>query len=487
MIENAAERLENLDAYIEAEMEKWHVAGLSVAVIHAGDVIYSKGFGVRDVDNQQAITPETIFAIGSCTKAFTSMALALLVDDGKLEWDKPIQHYLPEFRLSDTVATTQMTARDLMCHRSGLPRHDLMWYKSSFSRQELFERLQHLEPSYPFRYIFQYQNLMYMVGGCLVEAITGKSFEAFVQERILDKLGMPESNFSVTESEKAENVAYPHEIKEDKSSRIPFCNIDSIAPAGSINSNLPEMISWLKVHMNGGKHNEEQFVSADNLKQMHTPHVTVPPVPGAEFDEIQFSSYGLGWGLQTYRGYTRVRHTGGIDGFITDVSFSPQEDIGVIVFNNSGDSLSITVGMHIYDCLLGLEPIDWRERLESLNDEGKEMVKKAQEKLAETRKPDTQPSHDLEAYTGDYENPGYGQLKITLNDDCLIAKYNSNDFKLVHFHYDHFQAEHDFGDATPTIPASFEIGMDGKIASFSMQLQGGVKPIVFTKIPKDSE
>ena len=481
MQNNLASQLESLDSYIEAEMQKWHVTGMAVAVVHAGEVIHQKGYGIRDLENPQPVNAETLFAVGSCTKAFTTMALALLVDEGKLDWDKPIQHYLPQFRLQDTVATTQMTARDLVCHRSGLPRHDFMWYGSSFSRSELFERLQYLEPSYPFRYTFQYQNLMYMVAGCLVEAITGQTWEAFTQERILDKLGMTCSNFSVTVSENVENAARPHEIREGVSKRLPFRNIDAIAPAGSINSNLPEMVTWLKLHMNGGKHGDEQFVSEANLKQMHQPHVTIPPQPPVDFPEMQHSSYGLGWAQQTYRGYSRIRHTGGIDGFITDVSFMPQQDIGVIVFNNSEDMLSTTVALHIYDCLLGLEPIDWRERYESAVETVRGMVKTSIKEFAAKRQPDTQPSHALTAYVGDYEHPAYGCLTITKVDDQLQANYNTRQYRLSHFHYDVFQAEHDLGEDVPPFPASFQTGLDGQIASFDIQLEGGVKPIAFIR------
>jgi len=462
-------------------MQKWHVAGLALAVLHNGEVIHQKGYGVRDVDKPQPVTPETLFAIGSCTKAFTAMTLALLVDEGKLDWDKPIQHYLPQFRLHDTTATVQMTARDLVCHRSGLPRHDALWYGKSLSRWKLFERLQYLQPSYPFRYIFQYQNLMYMVAGCLVEAITGQTWEAFAQERIFDKLGMSDSNFSVTVSESAENAAMPHRIKNDASERIPFRNLDAVGPAGCINSNLPEILTWLKMHMNGGKHGDEQFVSENNLSQMHQPHVTIPPEPPFEFPEIQHNSYGLGWAQQTYRGHSRIRHTGGIDGFITDVSFMPQENIGVIVFNNSGDSLSSSVAMHIYDCLLDLQPIDWRERNQSLDDIMKSKMNEEVEAFAAKRQADAPASHELSGYIGEYHHPGYGSFSIVQDDEGLAASYNGFTYKLSHFHYDVFLATSTLDDDIPPRPMSFQNDLDGNIASASIQLEPSIDAIVFQR------
>jgi CubicO group peptidase (beta-lactamase class C family) len=480
-----AAQLESLDSYIEAEMQKWHVVGMAVAVLHNGEVVHQKGYGSRDLDNPQPVDTETLFAIGSCTKAVTTMGLALLVDEGKLDWDKPIQQYLPQFKLYDPVATLQMTARDLVCHRSGLPRHDFMWYGSSLSRWELFERLQYLQPSYPFRYVFQYQNLMYMVAGCLIEAITGQTWETFTQERILDKLDMSQSNFSVAVSEKAENAAAPHHVRDNASLRIPFRNIDAVAPAGSINSNLVDMAKWLKMHMNGGKHGEAQFVSEANLAQTHLPHVTVPPTPPMSFPELQQNSYGLGWAQQNYRGHYRVRHTGGIDGFITDVSFLPQQNLGVIVFNNSEDSLSLSVAMHIYDCLLELEPIDWRERISAAENTVKGMVKEAVDGFRAKQQANTEPSHDLGAYIGEYEHPGYGVVTVTQTNGDLYAEYNTRKLKLKHFHYDVFEGEHDLGDDVPPYPISFQIGLDGDISSLTIQLEPAVEAQVFKYKSKD--
>jgi CubicO group peptidase (beta-lactamase class C family) len=473
-----AARLSGLDAFIEAEMQKWHVPGMAVAVMHDGEVIHQKGYGTRDLDNPQPVTRETLFAIGSCTKAFTTMGLALLVEDGKLDWDKPIRHYMPRFRLYDSVASEQMTARDLVCHRSGLSGHDYMWYGSTRSRWELFAALSHLKPSQPFRYVFQYQNLMYMVAGCLIETITGQTWEQFTQARIFDVLGMKDSVFSVITADAASNAARPHEIKDGAARRIPFRNIDAVGPAGSIHSNLAEMLIWLKLHLNGGQYAGQAFVSEDNLRQMHRPHVATPPM---DFAEIQQGTYGLGWAQHIYRGSLRIRHTGGIDGFITDVSFMPQHNLGVIVFNNGGDSLSITVAMHIYDCLLGLEPIDWRERYQTADDKIKADVKDAEQKLRAARKSDTQRSHLLAAYVGEYEHPGYGVLAVSNNGDGLQAVYNGHVLRLTHLHYNVFESMHDLGDMTPPMPLSFALDVEGNIAQAAIRLEPAVDEILFTR------
>jgi hypothetical protein len=239
------------------------------------------------------------------------------------------------------------------------------------------------------------------------------------------------------------------------------------------------------MHINGGKHGDSQFISVDNLQQMHQPQVTVPPQPPFDFPEIQHTSYGLGWMQHVYRGYSCIRHTGEIDGFISDVSFMPQPDIGVIVFNNSEDALSNSVAMYIYDCLLGLEPIDWRERLEAAKDKIKASVKEGVEAFAAKRQPNTQPSHPLTAYVGSYEHPGYGLLRIEQVNDKLHVKYNTRQFTLKHFHYNVFYAEHTLGDDVPPFPATFQLRLDGQIGSFNIQLEDGVDAIVFAR--KQSE
>ncbi len=469
--------LNGLDAYIAAEMDKWQVPGLAVAVLHNGEIIHQKGYGTRDLDHDDPVTPETLFAIGSCTKAFTAMGLALLVADGKLDWDKPVRHYLPQFKLYDNFATEQMTARDLLCHRSGLPRHDAMWYGSSRSRWELFAQLPYLKPTAAFRYVYQYQNLMYMVAGCLIEAISGQTWESFTQERILNVLGMNASIFSATAAAQAANVAKPHEIKNGAVKRIPFRNIDAIGPAGSIHSNLVEMAAWLKIHMQGGG----TLIAEDQLRLMHRPQVGVPPQPNINFVEIQHSTYGLGWLQQLYRGQVLVRHTGGIDGFITDVSFMPQANIGVIVFNNGGDALSHSIAFHLYECLLGLEPIDWRSRLKDMEDTAKAQVKEAFTQLRATRKPDTAPSHALDAYVGEYGHPGYGTLTVSKNGAGLQAVYNGTVLRLIHFHYDVFETEHDLGDTTPPMPLAFQLDLHGNIHTASIRLEPTVDDIMFTR------
>src|SRR6266567_9325703 len=220
--------LDGIDAFADQALKDWKCVGFAIAVIQDGKVILSKGYGLRDLKHNQPVTPKTLFAIGSSTKSFTVTSLGVLADQGKLDWDKPLHEYLPDFRLMDQFATERMTPRDLVTHRSGLPRHDLVWYNSPFSRKELFERLRFLEPSKDFRTTFQYQNLMFMTAGYLAARLSDMSWESYVHKVVFDPLGMATSNFSVTDSQKSSDYSLPYTVTKEEIAEIPFRNIDQI-------------------------------------------------------------------------------------------------------------------------------------------------------------------------------------------------------------------------------------------------------------------
>ena len=272
---SSANALEGFDDFVDGARKTWNVPGLAVAIVQDGEVVLAKGYGVRDVAGNLPVTPDTLFAIGSSTKAFTVMSLAVLVDDGKLDWDTPVQAYLPRFALQDECASAGMTPRDLVTHRSGLPRHDLVWYNAPLTRAELFERLRYLEPNAGFRSKWQYQNLMFLTAGYLAGEVSGRSWEDLVRARIFDPLGMTSSNFSVLESRKTADFAKPYTRKEKKTSEIPFRNIDVVGPAGSINSNLNDMARWLKLQLSDGSLGGRRVVGAANLEQMHEPQMVM--------------------------------------------------------------------------------------------------------------------------------------------------------------------------------------------------------------------
>ena len=478
----AAERLEGLDEFIEGLLEQWEVPGLAVAVVSDGEVIYCRGFGLRDTEAGLAVTPRTLFAIGSTTKAFTVMAMGILVDEGKLAWDTPVADYLPDFRLYDEYATARMTPRDLVCHRSGLPRHDLMWYGSPRSRVELYERLRYLEPSEGFRDVWQYQNLMFMTAGYLVGEVADTTWEEFVRERIFEPLGMSGSNFSVTDSQEADDYALPYVESDDELELVPFRNIDAIGPAGSINSNVEEMARWITLHLNKGMVGETRLVVENTLAEMHMPQMAIRQP--ARHAETPIACYGLGWSITPYRGHHMLQHGGGIDGFITVVSFMPFDNIGVVVLTNkSPNPLPQIVSYNVYDSLLGLDPVDWNGRFREAMEEAEEEEGEGEEEADPNRQADTTPSHPLADYAGEFEHPGYGSMSVTLEDDVLSVHYNGGDIELEHYHYDVFRIA---GDEFEGMRITFGMNESGDIETASVPLQEGVSPIVFTRLPEEA-
>ncbi len=459
----------------------WKVPGLAISIVKDGKIIFAEGFGLRDVEKNLKVTPHTVFAIGSCSKAFTAAAMGMLVDEGKVEWDKPVRNYLPSFKLYDNVASERMTPRDLLTHRSGLPRHELVWYGSAAGRKELFDRLQYLEPNKDFRAVWQYQNLMFMTAGFLIGEVAGTSWEAFVQKRIFEPLEMKESNVAVAESQKAADFALPYQEKEDKVVPIPFRNIDTIGPAGSINSNVLDMANWVLLNLSKGKFKDKQIISEAALAEIHTPQAVMPST--IQYDEILYSNYGMGWGILPYRGHLLLEHGGGIDGFIAMVAFLPRDNMGAVVLSNSGSTpLPSIVLNNIIDRVLGLSPIDWSKRIKDQMDKAKAEAEKVKSEVDKDRKLNTKPSHPLEDYGGDYENPGYGTISIVKDGENLKAKFNSFEFTLTHYHYDTFELFNTLYDMKQKL--SFQTDPKGNIGSLSISLEPTVKDIIFTRAPE---
>jgi CubicO group peptidase (beta-lactamase class C family) len=483
---------DRFDDYMAAIMQKWHVPGMAVAVVQDDALIYEKGFGLRDVEQNLPVTPDTVFAIGSSTKAFTAMSLGILVDDGVLDWHKPIRHYIPDFELMDKFASERMTAIDLLTHRSGLPRHDLMWYNAPCNRKELFGRLKYLEPTKDFRSFMQYQNLMYMTAGYLVEAITCQTWEAFVRERILEPLKMTCSNTSVEDTQKGDNYALPYTKQKDQDRRrIPFRNIDAIGPAGSINSNVRDMANWLRLNLNNGKFEDKQIVSEDIMTELQSSQM--PLVKAAMMfpvmdthPEVGQASYGMGWFIQNYRGTKWVHHGGSIDGFIAQVAMLPHKKMGVVCLSNlGGKHVPIAVCCNIFDRLLEKEPIDWDTLIEEFTNKTLGQIEEANQKLLDSRHPDTQPSHaDLSAYTGEYEHPGYGCFTVSLENGAFKGCYNALTYEVEHLHYDVFTLS--LESLPIKIPVSFVTGIDGTIAELRIKFEPTVNPLPFTRVPIES-
>lgn len=346
-----------IDRIVDRALKEFQVPGGAVGVIVDGKLVYAKGFGYRDLEKQLPVTPETLFAIGSCTKAFTTFVLGSLVEEGVIEWDDRVIKHLPDFRLSDDYVTKNLTIRDLVTHRSGLARHDDVWYNTSLSRTELYHRLKDLEFESGLREKFHYSNLLYALAGLLIERVTGQSWENEVQKRIFTPLGMKFSNFSVDDSQKSNNFALPYEEQKEDVKKIPFRNICSIGPAGSINSTIVEMAQWVQLHLSNGTLMGKELIQESTLNEMHTLQFANADFPK---NKTYILGYGLGWFIGNYEGHYLVEHSGCIDGFFAITSMLPHDKIGVIILtnSNSGGDFVKEVSKSIFDCLLGIEKID---------------------------------------------------------------------------------------------------------------------------------
>jgi len=482
--DTASATLNGIDQFITSVMTEWEVPGLAIAVVHDGEIVLSKGYGYRNVEEELPVTPQTLFAIGSITKSFTVTTLGMLADEGKLDWDEPVRTYLPDFQLMDDVANEYMTPRDLVTHRSGLPRHDILWYGSSLTRRELFDRLRYLEPSQEFRAVWQYQNLMFMTAGYLAGQLAGTTWENLAQTRIFDPLGMSRSNFSVEDMKKSDDFSYPYTMADDEVIKIDFRNIDEVGPAGSINSSVEEMVRYVQFFIDEGEWDGEQLLSKANARQMQTPQMVIPGA--VRYEELGHTQYGMGLFITTYQGRKLVHHGGGIDGFISLLSFMPTEKLGMIVLTNlSGNNPVPTIVMRgVYDRVLELDPVDWMGRVREQQAEAEETEEEGEEVAG--RVEGTSPSHDLEDYAGNYEHPGYGVISVEVDGEQLRANYTSFSATLEHVHYDVFEAPENPVVAFSGFQVVFRYNKRGEITELLAPMEPSVEDIVFTRVADET-
>jgi CubicO group peptidase (beta-lactamase class C family) len=466
-------------------MKDFKVPGAAVAIVRNGKVVVAQGYGFRDVEKQLPVTTKTLFPIASISKSFTVTTLGMMVDQGIVDWDKPVRDYLPGFRMYDPVATDEMTPRDLVTHRSGLPRHDLVWYGSPISQKEIVERLRYLEPNKPLRQTFQYNNLMFITAGYLESVLNHSSWEEAVQKLVLTPIGMTGTLFSSAEAQKNPDCAQPYRKnrKTEEVKQIAFAEWGDIGAAGGINSNLDDMVRYLLFHLAKGKLEEKQLLSENSSSQMQTPQMVIQGE--RDYPELGDLSYGMGFFVSTYRGHKVVLHGGNLDGFSLELAFLPEDQIGVIVLANLDQSrFRDALPYDVFDRALGLEPLPWNERFLEREHKEAEAENKAEEKGFTGRREGTQPSHDLQEFVGEYSNPGYGLVTIALADSSgdLRLMLNHLTRTVNHFHYDTFAVPPDPIDALEKIKISFITDLNGDVSSVSMPLEENVKSIVFDRV-----
>ena len=465
-----AQDLTPLDHYIETTMKDWRVPGVAVGIVQGSTPVYLKGFGVRNIETRQPVTPDTLFDIGSCTKAFTSASIAMLADEGKMNWDDKVNRSIPFFHLYDAMTDEEVTLRDLLTHRTGLPGADLIWYGAPVSREEVVRRAAYIQPDAGFRTLFQYQNVMYVALGYAVGRVSGGTWDDFVKQRIFDPLGMTESDTSSIDAQKSPDYASPHVLRNETVEAIPWKNIDNAGPAGSINSSVRDMSKWIALQLNDGILDGKRLISSKNMQEMHRPQIVIPPgeIPTVFFPDSMQLTYGLGWFVQDYHGHQLILHPGDIDGFEALTVLIPEIHTGYeVLVNMGGNSYRQALGYHIADMLLHLPEQDWSAHFKE-SDAKNQADEKAQiASWVSKRNPNTHPSHDLSAYVGGYENRLYGDADISMEDGHLALRFHAATLPLEYFEYDTFLARFDPRRSDPT-RLTFAQDSDGNISGFKV-------------------
>jgi CubicO group peptidase (beta-lactamase class C family) len=446
----ALDALKDFDAWMEQVVKDWNVPGIGVGVVVKDQLVFARGYGYRDYGRKLPFTPQTTVPIASNTKLFTAMAVGLLVDEGRLEWDKPVRDFVPGIQFYNDDLDRAVSIRDMLSHRTGITRHDLIWYRSDFSRKELFERLKYLEPKEPIRTTFLYNNMMYTGAGYVVELLSGRTWEEFVRERLLLPLGMKSTTFTIDDMTKQADCGVPYTEKRDSFElySIPYYReSNAVGPAGAINSNLEDMSRWVIALLNGGRIDGRQVIPAAVIKATTQP---ATPMPNAQLEargwgELLNSVYGMGRWSASYRGHLLAYHGGDINGFHSQVSCLPQDGIGVVVLviGDHCSPLYNVVTYNVYERLLGMDLTPWSERQLAIRLKAKEADKQARSAAGGDRVPKTRPSHPLEAYLGEFEHPAYGVLAISMKDGGLFFDFHKMRLPLSHFHYDRFETPDD--------------------------------------------
>lgn len=433
--------LEKLDKYFEKTAEEWRIPGMSVGIVKDGEIVFSKGYGLMELGRNEKPDGNSLYAIASNTKAFTSFLIAQLVEEGKLGWNDKVQKHLPYFELYNSFVSSETCIKDLLCHRVGLGTFsgDVIWYKSDLTSEEIIRRIQHLEPKFDFRDGFGYSNLMYITAGEVIKTVTGKTWGENVQERILNPVDMNRTVYSLGKLISKGNYAIPHAFENEKNIPIPFVDWEEVAALGGIISSVNDMGKWMIFNMNNGILGNDTLLSAASrnmLWKMHNSY-TVNHTESNDFN-THFRGYGLGWGLADYHGRLRVSHGGGYDGMISSVNMIPDEKLGVVVLTNGMNAPTSAVTYYALNAFLGEEEKDWSAEIleqRKKNSGGDTRISSRKEKQAKN----TIPSLPIGKLAGKYKSAIYGDINVKLENSKLRIYFEHTpelSATLEHWHYD---------------------------------------------------
>lgn len=433
--------LQKLDAYFEKAAIDWDIPGMSVGIVKDGEIIFSKGYGVLEVGKPERPDGNTLYAIASNSKAFTTAIIAMLGQEGKLNWDDKVQKYIPDFELYDSFVSRETTIKDLLCHRVGLGTFsgDFIWYKSDLKSAEIISRLKYLEPKFKFRDGFGYSNVMYITAGEVIKRASGKTWGENLQEKILDPLKMDRTVFSLSKLNEKGNFATPHARENEKNIPISYVDWEEVGALGGIISSVNDMGKWMIFNMNNGIIGTDTLLtpaSRNILWKMHNTYNVNLTKPNT--GKTHFRGYGLGWGLEDFHGKMKVSHSGGYDGMISLVTMIPDEKLGIVVLSNGMNPPTTAVTNYALDAFLGLEEKDWSAEILGQNKKQKSEDTRISDRIAKKVK-GTQPSLSIDKYTGVYIAPIYGRIEVKMENGKLRLYFEHTpelSATLEHWHYD---------------------------------------------------
>lgn len=424
---------DSLDTYVEKAMKDWQIPGVAVCIIKDGKVVVMKGYGVQETGTNNKVDTNTMFMIGSNSKAFTGTALAMLDADKKLSLDDRVQKWLPDFKLYDPWVAKEANIRDLLCHRLGFEtfQGDFMYFDSDLTLQEVREKFGKVKPLYSFRSKWGYTNAAFMTAGEIIPKVTGKTWAQFLQERIFTPLDMKNTLALSKDITKATNKAAAHTVDKGVLKKIPYGNIDNMAPAGSISSSVSDMSHWVLMQLNNGRYNDKQVVTSGAIAQTRLPH-SILGNGGHMYNKAHFALYGLGWFLEEYSGRKFVGHTGGVNGFVTSVALVPEEKLGIIVFTNTdANNFYEALRYEIMDAYLGLPYRNYSNVYLGFHNNREKQTADWLQKKQDTvaTKPST--TLPLSAYAGDYTHEVYGKMSIKPENGKLVARFEHHTGRYV--------------------------------------------------------
>jgi CubicO group peptidase (beta-lactamase class C family) len=477
-------RLAGFDDYVAHLLETWNAPGIGVGIVVKDKLVFAKGYGYRDYGKKLPYTPTTTQPIASNTKLFTAVAAGLLVDDGKLDWDKPIRSYVPSIEFASDELDRGVTMRDMLSHRTGISRHDAVWYQSDLTQKDLFDRLRYLEPSAPLRTTFLYNNILYASAGYAIELLSGKPWQTFVSQRLLQPLGMTCTTFTIAEMLETSEPAVPYSERRGGSElvRVPYYTDDGgLAPAGGMSSSVVDMSHWVIALLNGGVYNGTQVIPRDVIRETLTPSVALPntDLETRGWTEMLGTAYGIGRYTGSYRGHFIAYHGGDIRGFHSQVSLMPADSIGVIVMviGDHAAPLYNVVSWNIYERLLGLSLTPWSERFTAIRYAQQRAIDNAHAKARQQRVAGDKPSHPIGDYVGEFEHPAYGVLTISQADKSLRFDFHRIRLPLSRVRYDRFDTPDDEDHGRWTV--NFLTGVNGDVDRAEIPIDGSV--VVFRR------